>query len=115
MDQVTQQNAALVEEAAAAAESLDDQARGLLDAMSFFVTEQAVAPRAAAPSAQRHVTPGRPVVPPRRPMAAPPQQRSAVHSRTAAPLSRPAASPARPMPQPMRQASPAASDEWEDF
>ncbi|MBB4845438.1 methyl-accepting chemotaxis protein [Paucibacter oligotrophus] len=36
MDQVTQQNAALVEESAAAAESLRQQARQLVDAMAFF-------------------------------------------------------------------------------
>ena len=36
MDEVTQQNAALVEEAAAAAESLEEQARGLVDAVGTF-------------------------------------------------------------------------------
>jgi len=36
MDQVTQQNAALVEEAAAAAESLQDQAKALTDVVSVF-------------------------------------------------------------------------------
>ena len=36
MDQMTQQNAALVEEAAAAAESLDTQARQLVTLMSRF-------------------------------------------------------------------------------
>ncbi len=36
MDQGTQQNAALVEEAAAASESLDEQARNLLQQMEFF-------------------------------------------------------------------------------
>jgi methyl-accepting chemotaxis protein len=36
MDEVTQQNAALVEEAAAAAESLEEQARGLMQAVSRF-------------------------------------------------------------------------------
>jgi methyl-accepting chemotaxis protein len=36
MDQATQQNAALVEEAARATESMRDQARGLLDAISAF-------------------------------------------------------------------------------
>jgi methyl-accepting chemotaxis protein len=36
MDEVTQQNAALVEEAAAAAESLVDQAVGLMDTVSAF-------------------------------------------------------------------------------
>jgi methyl-accepting chemotaxis protein len=36
MDEVTQQNAALVEEAAAAAESLEEQARGLVQAVGSF-------------------------------------------------------------------------------
>jgi methyl-accepting chemotaxis protein len=36
MDQVTQQNAALVEEAAAAAESLEEQARNLMQAVAVF-------------------------------------------------------------------------------
>ncbi|MBS0343886.1 MAG: hypothetical protein JSS56_25565, partial [Proteobacteria bacterium] len=36
MDQVTQQNAALVEEAAAAAASLQEQAGGLVQAVSVF-------------------------------------------------------------------------------
>ena len=36
MDEVTQQNAALVEEAAAAAQSLDDQAGKLRDTVSTF-------------------------------------------------------------------------------
>ena len=36
MDQVTQQNAALVEEAAAAAASLQDQARRVTEALSVF-------------------------------------------------------------------------------
>lgn len=38
MDQGTQQNAALVEEAAAASESMDEQAKGLIDKMSTFNT-----------------------------------------------------------------------------
>jgi len=36
MDEVTQQNAALVEEAAAAAESLEDQARSLVRSVAMF-------------------------------------------------------------------------------
>ena len=45
MDEVTQQNAALVEEAAAAAESLEEQARGLVQAVGTFkLAEGAVAP-----------------------------------------------------------------------
>jgi len=38
--QVTQQNAALVEEAAAAAQSLEDQAKSLNDALAIFSVSQ---------------------------------------------------------------------------
>ncbi len=57
MDEVTQQNAALVEEAAAASESLDEQAKGLDDLMTFFKVdenEQARAPRVTPPPAASH-------------------------------------------------------------
>ena len=40
MDEMTQQNAALVEEAAAASESVDTQARGLQQLMAFFTIEE---------------------------------------------------------------------------
>jgi hypothetical protein len=39
MDQVTQQNAALVEEAAAAAQSMEEQAGRLVEAVSVFKLE----------------------------------------------------------------------------
>jgi methyl-accepting chemotaxis protein len=48
MDSVTQQNAALVEEAAAASQSMQDQAENLTAAVNAFKLEQAVE-RAAAP------------------------------------------------------------------
>ena len=51
MDQVTQQNASLVEEAAAAAESLQDQAGKLAGLVSVFKLD-ARAPSAAAPAVQ---------------------------------------------------------------
>ncbi|WP_317204232.1 methyl-accepting chemotaxis protein [Janthinobacterium sp.] len=53
MDGVTQQNAALVEEAAAAAGSLNDQAAALAQAVSVFKLDalQVAAPRAARPAA----------------------------------------------------------------
>jgi len=41
MDEVTQQNAALVEESAAAASSLEDQAHGLAQAVSVFRIDDA--------------------------------------------------------------------------
>ncbi|HEU5136555.1 MAG TPA: methyl-accepting chemotaxis protein [Steroidobacteraceae bacterium] len=72
MDSLTQQNAALVEEAAAAAESLKDQSRGLLDGMSQFKVAGASAtsetqrragtPRAVArPKAPREARPAAPL------------------------------------------------------
>ncbi|MEX3930589.1 methyl-accepting chemotaxis protein [Paraburkholderia phymatum] len=50
MDEVTQQNAALVEQAAAAASSLEEQARHLTEAVSVFRTDstRAFSPRAVA-------------------------------------------------------------------
>jgi len=58
MDEMTQQNAALVEEAAAASESLDEQGRALQDMMAFFNTGQAV--EAAVVKPRRHASVERP-------------------------------------------------------
>ena len=74
MDEVTQQNAALVEQAAAAAESLEDQARMLAQEVSRFrvdltahLPEMAAAPvRSAAPSSVQRpalAAPGQRVTP----------------------------------------------------
>jgi methyl-accepting chemotaxis protein len=49
MDDVTQQNAALVEEAAAAAESLEDQARQMVGVVARFTLEESLKPQASAP------------------------------------------------------------------
>ncbi len=71
LDQVTQQNAALVEEATAAARSLEDQAAGLTQAVSVFrigddgqrrvaaapITVAAQTPRAAAPARKAPAAP----------------------------------------------------------
>ncbi|RIX41187.1 MAG: methyl-accepting chemotaxis protein [Rhodocyclales bacterium GT-UBC] len=58
MDEVTQQNAALVEEAAAAAESLEEQAAGLAEAVAVFTLNKiestpTVAPRHSQSSSPR--------------------------------------------------------------
>ena len=55
MDEVTQQNAALVEEAAAAAKSLQEQAAKLLETVGVFKLNQASAHAAsrAAPAVRR--------------------------------------------------------------
>jgi methyl-accepting chemotaxis protein len=59
MDQVTQQNAALVEEAAAAAASMQDQAARLLEVVGTFKLDQ----WAAAPRKQAAMAPPRPARP----------------------------------------------------
>ena len=62
MDEVTQQNAALVEQAAAAASSLEDQARRLTSAVAVFQTgsgdSSLAGRRGGAATAQRKVSAG---------------------------------------------------------
>ena len=90
MDQVTQQNAALVEEAAAAAASLQEQADNLAHVASGFKLDDA-APLRRAPA----------------PRAAP--ARAPVHA--------PARAPAKPQPRlaARKAATMPAEDEWEQF
>ena len=52
MDENTQKNAALVEQAAAAAESLEEQARNLLDAVALFKLSDGVEKRRKPPAAR---------------------------------------------------------------
>ena len=117
MDSMTQQNAALVEQAAAAAQSLQDQAGELARVVSIFKLEEGeehhVSTHAKAPAAAPVVTStavvARPVV--KRP--APPA------------LKKPAAAPAAPKkageavaaPKPKKAAvsATASADEWEEF
>jgi uncharacterized phage infection (PIP) family protein YhgE len=56
MDDVTQQNAALVEQAAAAAESLQDQAGKLTEAVSVFKLDGVYSQRSALPVLRDVVT-----------------------------------------------------------
>jgi methyl-accepting chemotaxis protein len=90
MDTVTQQNAALVEEAAAAAASLEDQAARLAQVVSVFRLDEAVARRAT------------------------------VSAPATRPAARPAIAAAAPRPStlsakaPVRQTAKAA-DDWEEF
>ena len=62
MDQVTQQNAALVEEAAAAAHSMEEQARKLSDMVGVFTIDRMKGPSFAAGDAPR-VRPSRAATP----------------------------------------------------
>jgi methyl-accepting chemotaxis protein len=95
MDTVTQQNAALVEEAAAAAASLQEQAAGLADVVSVFRMDQAALP-AAQPIARRLT-------------ATAPQRPSLARA--------PAAALRRPVPKAASAPAmvAAAKDDWEEF
>jgi methyl-accepting chemotaxis protein len=108
MDQVTQQNAALVEEAAAAAGSLQDQAAKLAQVVSVFKLDNdqiAAVPKAAAP--MRNITPQRPVI------AAKSSTPSPAPARNEAPKTHAIAAP---QPMQARQApSKDNADDWETF
>jgi methyl-accepting chemotaxis protein len=111
MDSVTQQNAALVEEAAAAAQSLQDQAAELSRVVSIFKLtegEEQVA-EAAPPVVASAVVVAAPA--PRRPA------RPALKKPAAGAPARPAAQPAAPAAAKPKKAaaSAGAGDEWEEF
>ena len=87
MDQMTQQNAALVEQAAAASESMDEESRSLIDLMQFFNVGDGSAAMSAAPAA------------------------GAARARQQAP----AGAASRRQAPPARPAAAAGSDVWEEF
>ena len=111
LDQTTQQNAALVEQSAAAADSLSSQARALVQSVATFrLTDSPLASPVTAPT--RPVPAARPVTARRAAPAKPPVR---------AHVSAPAAS--IPAPKPATQPAPAkaaavtadAEGEWESF
>ena len=114
MDQVTQQNAALVEEMAAAAGSLSHQAQALVGAVEVFKLSSAEAPLAPAPRAAS--TPPaaaapRAVAPARKPVAV-----AAIAPRKlASPAPAAAPKPARPAPDAGKPGKTASEDDWESF
>ncbi|MCW5298627.1 hypothetical protein DXT88_10620 [Herbaspirillum lusitanum] len=117
MDQATQQNAALVEQAAAAAGSLEEQARRLKDAVAFFQAEGTAAV-AAAPVVRRAAAttaPGPAVanrVVPKTASAASARKPAAAAARLpAAPKSAPKSAPAKSSPG----SSPTDDGDWETF
>ena len=66
MDEATQQNAALVEEAAAAAESLEEQSRALMQAVGIFKRGQGGETPSAAPMTKHSLPRRQHATPPRR-------------------------------------------------
>ena len=93
MDEMTQQNAALVEQAAAAAESMQEQARKLATAVSVFKLDG------------DDQKPARPAARAARQAAAPRAERAAVEPAPRAAVA--------PPPRPKKLA--AATDDWEEF
>jgi methyl-accepting chemotaxis protein len=93
MDEMTQQNAALVEQAAAAAESMQEQASVLSQAVAVFKFDNAGAPGMHAPRLSQHRA------------AVPSVSRASVPSVTRAKAS------AKSLPRPSKP----KDDEWEEF
>jgi methyl-accepting chemotaxis protein len=104
MDEMTQQNATLVQEASAAADSLQDQALALTQAVAVFKLKGAGEPP-PAPVASK---------PPARAMrAGAPDPRPAMSKPKSPPLPLPLPKPEPPM-RPKKAATP-GTDEWEEF
>ena len=90
MDEVTQQNSALVEENAATAKTLEHQAKAMAERVSFFKLNAAAEDRPAAKHAAQPAAARAP-----RPAAAPPSRGPAAAKQPAAPKQQPAAAPKR--------------------
>ncbi|MCF5951050.1 methyl-accepting chemotaxis protein, partial [Xanthomonas perforans] len=103
MDEATQQNAALVEEATAAARAMEEQAGQLSDAVSIFKVQQVAAVATAAK---------RPA-PPRLAAAKPGAARSATTKR--APVSAGVAATATATPRPVIAAAANGESSWQEF
>ena len=116
LDQMTQQNAALVEESTAAAASMRDQAQHLADVIAVF---NVGAMPTRAPAAPRRAVPPAPAA---RVAASPAPRQVAAPARTAKPaVAGPAKKTAAPAPRiaaappPVRKAAQGGDDDWESF
>ena len=110
MDEVTQQNAALVEEAAAAAQSLEDQAGKLRTAVAVFqLDENGSQPSFAASQPARRAKAVTPATPVRRSAPA----RVSTTPPAAAPAAPVAAKPAASAPS--APAAAGSDKDWETF
>ncbi len=70
MDEMTQQNAALVEEASAAGEAMADQARGMRQILGFFTTDGSGSTSTSASASAQRLPPAAPAAQVRAPVAA---------------------------------------------
>jgi hypothetical protein len=115
MDGMTQQNAALVEEAAAAFQSLQDQAAELQRVVSIFKLAEGEEPSVVDAPAPAAVATRAVVVRPAKPQLKKPAQspaRAKAKAAAAAQNERPADAPASTA---KKVAAAAASDDWEEF
>jgi hypothetical protein len=113
LDQMTQQNAALVEQSAAAASSMKDQAHRLADVVAAFKLDGKL-PSAPAHSMATRKAPRAPVSSPRKPLT-PPAAKPALTNKKAAPtvqakLAAPAAATAS-----AKANGSQGDDDWETF
>ena len=124
LDQMTQQNAALVEESAAAAESLKEQAQRLVEAVAVFrvsahdsatAAKPAAAPKAApTPAPPAQAQPAAKAMPAAKPKATAPASRTPPKA-APAPAAQPAASAPAPRPAPAPAPATTAEGDWETF
>ncbi len=105
MDQVTQQNAALVEETAAASHAMGEQAHELQNLMSFFKLDERTMPTSRVGTAPRSSAPVKRTLPKPHPVA----------KSSARPASTPPKSVARPASVEKKIATTVSSQEWEEF
>ncbi|MCA8378812.1 methyl-accepting chemotaxis protein [Burkholderia cenocepacia] len=114
MDEVTQQNAALVEEAAAAAQSLEEQAARLRETAAVFQLDDEAARAGAVVAVARQAprAPSAPVAAPAAPAAAR-VERDVAPKR--APVATPARKPAAVSAAPAPAVATAGGDDWETF
>ncbi|SFU64335.1 Methyl-accepting chemotaxis protein [Paenacidovorax caeni] len=113
MDHATQQNAALVEQSAAAAASLNQQAQDLVGAVAVFRLAQQHAAAAHAPVPQRVAAPVARAAAPAKKVGLSTKPAAAVKS-PAVPAPKPAAPLAAPAAKP-KPASTANEGDWESF
>jgi methyl-accepting chemotaxis protein len=124
LDQMTQQNAALVEESSAAATSMNEQAQRLADVVAVFnVGQGAVAalarPTVAAPAARAPAAPaqrGAQGVASAQPAVTPPAAVAPAPAKKAPAAAKPAAAPQLLKPTPLSSKATAPNeDDWETF
>ncbi|PRY01083.1 methyl-accepting chemotaxis protein [Paraburkholderia sp. BL25I1N1] len=117
MDEVTQQNAALVEEAAAAASSLEDQAGKLRTAVAVFHLEESGYKAPVSTPPKRVAAPLRSVVARKvsHTRAEQPAPHAAVATKAPATTSQAAAAPARAPAKAPASASAGSDQDWETF